>query len=46
MLTMMEFYDNNVQEFTAFEIRFKLNSAALPNGNGTFSFQSYSASYI
>ena len=37
-------YDNNVQEFTAFEIRFKLNSAALPNGNGTFSFQSYSAS--
>ncbi|MDC3274862.1 T9SS type B sorting domain-containing protein [Flavobacteriaceae bacterium] len=37
-------YDNNVQEFTAFEIRFKLNSAALPTGNGTFSFQSYSAS--
>lgn len=36
-------YDNNVQEFTAFEIRFKLNSAALANGNGTFSFQSYNA---
>ncbi|MGB2471100.1 MAG: gliding motility protein, partial [Flavobacteriaceae bacterium] len=37
-------YDNNVQEFTAFEIRFKLNSAALSPGDGTFSFQSYSAS--
>ena len=36
-------YDNNIQEFSAFEIRFKLNSAALPTGNGTFFFQSQDA---
>ena len=36
-------YDNNVDEFTAFEIRFKLNSATLANGLGTFSFQSQNA---
>ena len=36
-------YDNNIQEFSAFEIRFKLNSALLPTGNGTFFFQSQEA---
>lgn len=37
-------YDNNIQEFSAFEIRFKLNSAVLPTGGGTFFFQSQEAS--
>ena len=37
-------YDSNIEEFTGFEIRFKLNSAVQTTGNGTFSFQSYSAS--
>ena len=36
-------YDNNINEFTAFEIRFKLNSAAILNGEGTFSIQSHNA---
>ena len=36
-------FDNNIQEFTAFEIRFKLNSAILENGEGTFSIQSYNS---
>ena len=34
-------YDNNVEEFTAFEIRFKLNSAVLASEAVTFSFHSY-----
>ena len=33
-------YDSNITEFTAFEIRFKVNSASLSVGSGTFSFQS------
>ena len=33
-------YDNNVTQFTAFEIRFKLNAATLATGNGSFYFQS------
>lgn len=37
-------YDNNILEFSAFEIHFKLNSALLPTGNGTFFFQSQEAS--
>ena len=37
-------YDNNIQEFSAFEIRFKLNFASLPTGSGTFFFQSQQAS--
>ena len=37
-------YDNNINEFTAFEIRFKLNSAMQPAGTGTFYFQSQDAS--
>ena len=37
-------YDNNVTQFTAFEIRFKLNAATLATGNGSFYFQSQVAS--
>ena len=37
-------YDNNINEFTAFEIRFKLNAAIQPTGTGTFYFQSQDAS--
>ena len=36
-------YDNNISEFTGFEIRFKLNLAELLTGAGTFSFQSLNA---
>ena len=37
-------YDNNVEEFTAFEIRFKLNSAILSSADVSFSFHSNQAS--
>ena len=37
-------YDNNVEEFTAFEIRFKLNSAVLSSDDVSFSFHSNQAS--
>jgi gliding motility-associated-like protein len=37
-------YDNNVEEFTAFEIRFKLNSAMLSSNDVSFSFHSNQAS--
>ncbi|MDB2426618.1 T9SS type B sorting domain-containing protein [Flavobacteriaceae bacterium] len=34
-------YDNNIEEFTAFEIRFKINSAFLASEDVTFSFHSF-----
>ena len=37
-------YDNDVEEFTAFEIRFKLNSAILSSNDVSFSFHSNQAS--
>jgi hypothetical protein len=37
-------YDNNIEEFTAFEIRFKLNSAVLSSEDVSFSFHSNQAS--
>ena len=39
-----DIYDNNVEEFTAFEIRFKLNSAILSPNDVSFSFHSNQAS--
>ncbi len=36
-------YDNNIESYTGFEIRCKLNMASLAEGDGTFSFRSHLA---
>ena len=40
-------YESNTNQFTSFEIRFKLNGTNLNNGQGTFEFKSHlAASFI
>lgn len=40
-------YENNVTQFSSFEIRFRLNSTTpLASGTGTFKFQTYNATSI
>ncbi|PCH73999.1 MAG: hypothetical protein COB98_10240, partial [Flavobacteriaceae bacterium] len=39
-------FDDNISEFSAFEIYFKLNSSSLIAGAGTFKFRSHSVSEI
>jgi gliding motility-associated-like protein len=40
-------FENNIEEFSSFEIRFRLNSGVpLQAGNGTFSLRSYLTSFL